>query len=198
MRTDLLDTSVNDRMEPEKPSLYHIIQNKQRREQWDINQVTDHMSVLHRTPHEITQVFVQHYTSLFASRRVEEASIKVILCEDPTRPKEDVDIDLRRGITIEEIKAALSIGGKNRAPGPDGICWEFYTQYWEIINPELCEVINQMFRQGLVTPNQTHREMVCIPIYAEARRMEAFRLITLLNTDYKLLARIMAVPLNKE
>jgi hypothetical protein len=43
---------------------------------------------------------------------VEEASIKEILCEDPTRPKQDVDIDLRRGITIEEVKAALSAGGK--------------------------------------------------------------------------------------
>jgi hypothetical protein len=82
-----------------------------------------------------------------------------------------------------------------KAPGPEGICWEFYTKYWEIINPELCEGINQIFRQGLVTPKQTHGEMVCILKYAEARRIEAFRPITLLNTDYTLLARIMAARL---
>jgi hypothetical protein len=59
----------------------------------------------------------------------------------------------------------------------------------------LCEVINQMLRQGLVTPKQTHGEIVCIPKYAEARRIEAFRPITLLNTDYNLLARIMEARL---
>jgi hypothetical protein len=78
MRTNLLDTSMNDRMEEQDPSLYHIIRNKQRREQREINKVTDHMGVLHTTPQDITQVFVQHYTSLFASRRVEEVSIQEI------------------------------------------------------------------------------------------------------------------------
>jgi hypothetical protein len=50
---------------------------------------------------------------------VEEASIQEILCEDEKRPKQYIDIDLRRGITVEEIKAALSAGRKKRAPGPD-------------------------------------------------------------------------------
>jgi hypothetical protein len=109
-------------MEEEDPSLYHIIRNKQRREQREINQVPDHMGILHTTPQEITQVFVQHYTSLFTSRRVEEVSIQEILCEDQKRHKQEVDIDLQRGITIEEIKAAFSAGGKNRALGLDGIC----------------------------------------------------------------------------
>jgi hypothetical protein len=52
----------------------------------------------------------------------------------------------------------------------------------------MCEVLNQMFLQGMVTLGET----VCIPKQAEARQMEDFRPITLLNTDYKLFARIMA------
>jgi hypothetical protein len=49
-----------------------------------------------------------------------------------------------------------------------------------------------MYLQGMVTPKQTHGEMVCILKYAEARQIEDFRPITLLNADYKLLAIIMA------
>jgi hypothetical protein len=93
------------------------------------------------------------------------------------------------------IKTALRSGGKQRAPGPNGIVWEFYARHWGIIYPELCEVINQMDLQGMVTPKQTHVELICIPKYAEARHIEDFRPTTILNTDYKLLARIMVIRL---
>jgi hypothetical protein len=194
MRADLLDTSVNDCTEDKDPLLYHIIRTKQRREQREINQVIDHMDILHTTLHEIKRMYVQHFTRLFAIRWVEEVSIHAILRTSQQLPQR-VDIDLWWEMTPEEIKVALSVGGKNWAPGPDGICWEFYVQYWGIIYPELCEVLNQMFGQGMVIPKQTDGEMVCSPKCNGARRMEAFRPITLLNTDYKLLARIMAARL---
>jgi hypothetical protein len=85
----------------------------------------------------------------------------------------------------------LSSAGKHCAPGPDGTVWKFYAKYLEIIHPELCDVLNQMFLQGRVTPRQTLGEMVCVPKQAEASQMEDVQPITLLNTDYNLLARIM-------
>jgi hypothetical protein len=51
MQTDILATSVNDRMEDEDPPLYHIIRTKQLREQREINQVIDHTDAPHTTPH---------------------------------------------------------------------------------------------------------------------------------------------------
>jgi hypothetical protein len=123
---------------------------------------------------------------------VEEPSVLAILSAIKPASQGEGDTELRKEINLEEIKTALNMGGKHRAPGPDGIVWEFYVLYWGIISPELCEVLNQMYLQGMVTPMQTHGEMVCIPKHAEARQIEDFRPITLLNTDYKLLARIMA------
>jgi hypothetical protein len=59
-------------------------------------------------------------------------------------------------------------------------------------SPGTCEVLNQVFLEGMVTLRQTLGEMMCLPKQAEARQIEDFRPIILLNTDYKLLARIRA------
>jgi hypothetical protein len=49
-----------------------------------------------------------------------------------------------------------------------------------------------MFLQGMVIPRQTLGETVFILKQTEARQMEDYRPISLLNTDYKLLAITMA------
>jgi hypothetical protein len=79
IQTDLPDTSAHDCLEDEEPSLYHIIRTKQRKEQWEIREAIDHTGTLHTTPHEITRVFMQHFTGLLAPCRVEDETIHAIL-----------------------------------------------------------------------------------------------------------------------
>jgi hypothetical protein len=90
-------------------------------EKRDIRRVIDHTGAFHTTPHETMRVFMQHFTGLFAPRRVEEKSIQVILSVIQPSPQWEGDAELQREITTEEIKTAVSGGGKHRAPGPDGI-----------------------------------------------------------------------------
>jgi hypothetical protein len=48
-----------------------------------------------------------------------------------------------------------------------------------------------MFMQRTVTPQQKHGIIVCLPKHTGAQTPEEYRPITLLNTDYTILARIM-------
>ena len=55
----------------------------------------------------------------------------------------------------------------------------------------MAEILNQMFLQRSITPQQKHGIIICLP-KSNAQTPEGYRPIALLNSDYKLLARILA------
>jgi hypothetical protein len=97
---------------------------------------------------------------------------------------------LERPIAMEEIRHALRTGGCNKTSGSDGISLEFYKANWTV-KDDLYTVINQMYMGKTITAHQKHGVIVCLPKYSGAQRPTDFRPITLLNVDYKILARIL-------
>jgi len=57
---------------------------------------------------------------------------------------------------------------------------------------DLCEVINQMFWVGSISQQQKRGVIVCLPKAQGNQTPEDYRPITFLNSDYKILARIIA------
>jgi hypothetical protein len=76
---------------------------------------------------------------------------------------------LDRPIMEDELLRALKKGGKNKAPGGDGMCLEFYMANWSIIKQDLLNVVNQMFMQQRITPTQKHGIIVCLPKWEKKR-----------------------------
>jgi hypothetical protein len=99
---------------------------------------------------------------------------------------------LENPITAEEIYAALKSGGPNKAPGSDGLSREFYVRMWNIIREDMFSVMNQMYIHKDITRRQQHGRIVNIPKDTGDITPNGYRPITLMNSDYKLLARIMA------
>jgi len=44
---------------------------------------------------------------------------------------------------------AISKGKSNKAPGPDGICLEFFKVAWEVVKLDLLHILNSMFLSGI-------------------------------------------------
>ena len=99
---------------------------------------------------------------------------------------------LKQPITLDELRAALRKGGSKKTPGSDGNGLEFYTTNWEIINEDIHEITDQTQIQRGITAQQKHGVVVCLPKSSAALTPDEYRPITLLNTDYKNLARILA------
>jgi hypothetical protein len=55
----------------------------------------------------------------------------------------------------------------------------------------MLDIMNDMYKDGKITDQQKHG-IVCIPKQGHLTRLEDYRPLTLLNTDYKLLTRIIA------
>jgi len=56
----------------------------------------------------------------------------------------------------------------------------------------MVEIFNQIFWDGHITPRQKQGEIICLPIRRGTNEPRDLRPITLLNTEYKILARIVA------
>ena len=94
--------------------------------------------------------------------------------------------------TSEEIYQAINAGGTNRAPGRDGLNFEFYRKAWPLIGDDLCCIMNSMFFDSTITPQQKRGTIVCLPKPGPMLTPSDRRPITLLNCDYKILARTLA------
>ena len=94
-------------------------------------------------------------------------------------------------ITENELLAATKASPKAKSPGSDGIPPEFYAKTWEVIKDDLLLVIKCVLERGKLTPSQAKGVLVLIPKVTNAHTLDQFRALTLLNTDYKLIARIL-------
>ena len=74
----------------------------------------------------------------------------------------------------------------------DGLGKEFYERNWTLIQDDLCDVLNQMFWDGKITSRQKHGILICLPKPRANPTPADYRPITLLNSDYKILARMVA------
>lgn len=101
-----------------------------------------------------------------------------------------VDI-LHRPIDMEEIRHVLQGVRRNKTPGSDGIGWEFYKATWSTIKDDLYTTLNEMYMEKTITSQQKQGIIVCLPKHNGAQTPRDFRPITLLNVDYKILARII-------
>ena len=108
--------------------------------------------------------------------------------KEPQRYKDH----LEKPITSDEVYRAIRAGAKKKTPGIDGICLEFYAAQWTLISAELTQVLNDMFMHKRLT--RTHKQgiLICLPKAPNGNTPHEYRPISLLTTEYKLLARIMA------
>jgi hypothetical protein len=95
-------------------------------------------------------------------------------------------------ITAEELKAAVFQGASKKALGSNGVCLEFFKANWDCIEGDMLALINQMYLEGRIMEPQKHGTVVCIPKTSAPNTPVDYKPITLLNTDYKILARIVA------
>jgi hypothetical protein len=95
-------------------------------------------------------------------------------------------------ITVEELQAAVRNGACNKAPERDGICLEFFKINWESIKDYIPAPFNRMNLDGKILGPHKHCIVVCISKTDTPSIPADYRPSSLLNTDYKILARTVA------
>jgi hypothetical protein len=83
------------------------------------------------------------------------------------------------------------------APGLDDISFMFYQAFGEVIKPELMEMFDDLFHGRLDLYRLNFAFITIIPKENDARTMNKFRPISLLNYSYKIFTRVLSSRMAK-
>ena len=101
-------------------------------------------------------------------------------------------------ITLEELQVAACSFPTCKAPGEDGLPMEVFTQYGELLLPELLKVFNASLEEG-VLPVSMNRANVILLLKPGKDPVDpgSYRPISLLQSDVKILAKVLALRVNE-
>jgi hypothetical protein len=96
-----------------------------------------------------------------------------------------------REVTSAECLAALKSFKNNKSPGIDGLPYEFYKHFWPVIGEDLVSVFNDCLASGSLP--FTQRSGLISLLHKKNDKMDTknWRPISLLCTDYKILAKVL-------
>ena len=98
-------------------------------------------------------------------------------------------------LTLGELKVALSKLPNGKSPGSDGLTTEFYKHFWDVLGNDLLEVMTSSYDRGLLTKSQRLASIKCLPKKGDISDVKNWRPISLLNVDYKILAKALSLRL---
>lgn len=92
----------------------------------------------------------------------------------------------------KEIYQAMLIMGSYKSPGPDGVSVTFFKIYYEIIEKDVINQVQKVFRLRRVPKAFNHTFITLIPKLVKASKVDQYMPISLGNVPLKIINKIMA------
>lgn len=94
-----------------------------------------------------------------------------------------------------EIRRTMLAMATGKAPGPDGFHMEFYKKSWSILGPSFLKALTE-FQRTFTLPRSWGLTHLCfIPKKHNPEKVNDFRPISLCNTSYRILSKLLALRL---
>ena len=140
--------------------------------------------------------FWQSVSTAAAVDPVARAQVLQALREAGTQCPQDLVPEMGRpDISAEEVRAALSASPPARAPGADGIPSEIYQHYKHVFASLLSAIFSAAATEDRLPTGFLDGVISCFHKAGDRSAPANYRPITLLDTDYRILARVMAARL---
>ncbi|CAM6091071.1 unnamed protein product [Calypogeia fissa] len=97
--------------------------------------------------------------------------------------------------TEKELKDVLDLLPNNKAPGIDGLTAEVFKACWPFMKSDMLAMIMDFWTTGTIAHGIKERVLKLIPKKAVKRRFKDWRPLTMLNTLYKIIAKLIALNL---
>ena len=154
-------------------------------------------------PTKILNMEKQFYENLYNDNRQNQTEVKenqdkifngITLPKISNEEKENCDKELSENEVLKAVKAMKP----GKSPGTCGLTSEFYKFFWLDIKNMLVSSLNYNLKNGKLSVEQRRGILTLIPKKDKDRLyLKNWRPLTLLNTDYKILAKALANRLTK-
>ena len=137
------------------------------------------------------------YSGLFSSEHTDAAACESLLSNICSTLTSVQASSCDGSLSVDECRSALLGMAKRKAPGSDGLPMELYVKFWDLLGPDLVCVLNSGYRDGSLSLSQ--RSGVISLSFKRGDRLDIrnWRLISVLNVDYKLASWVIAGRLLK-
>lgn len=181
-------------IESEKPSKeFFRLESKQGQTKAITELLSDHNTILTEKEDILTEThnFYHKLWGINPSVNEEEQNQYISILND-VNITNDQKQDTELLISMKETEIAINQLNKDSAPGSDGLSNIFYKTCWGIIKEDFVEIINNCFLQKRMAPSMGEAIVKLIHKKNQKSLLKNWRPISLLNTDYKILSKILA------
>ena len=105
---------------------------------------------------------------------------------------EEHNQELLKPVTVAEVAEAMKQLPAGKAPGADSIPAEFYQELWEDIEFDVFNFVAESITMACISEELNVSKITLLPKTEDRSRIQNFRPISLLNTMYKLVAKVYA------
>ena len=153
---------------------------------------------MHTNQGTMVQICTNYYSRLYTARESPTAMFRAqnaILCYVEDKLVQNTKNKLQALMSGSELQATLFDMQLDKSPGPDGIVMEFYRTFWDLINEEYIEMVNESIRMGKLPRGVTQGIIVLLHKGGDRKTLINWRSITLLNLGSKFYAKALQLRL---
>lgn len=165
-----------------------------------IPQIKNSSGILVTDPKEISASFKLFYSTLYKSEfptNTTKMNQFLYNLENPTIDCDRVK-ELDAPLSLEELLLSIKAMQSNKAPGPDGFTVEFFKKFSDKLAPLLLQMYNESLENGLLPPTLTQASIsLLLKPDKDLNLCGSYRPLSLLNVDVKVLAKTIALRLEK-
>ncbi|GKB52659.1 hypothetical protein Tco_0903412, partial [Tanacetum coccineum] len=99
---------------------------------------------------------------------------------------------LERDFSREEIKRVVWDCGSDRAPGPDGFTFKFFTTFWDLLEADVIRFVQAFFLTRSIPKGCNSSFIALIPKVSNATIVTDFLPISLIGFQYKIIGKVLA------
>ncbi|CAM2106653.1 unnamed protein product [Caretta caretta] len=132
------------------------------------------------------------YAGLFSLDPTDSNACRVLWDELPMVSAGNQD-RLELPLTLAEFSEALRRMPTNKSPGMDGLTVELYCVFWDILGPDLVTVWAESLQSGVLPLLCRRAVPTLLPKKEDLRNLQNWRPVSLLSTDYKVVAKAISL-----
>lgn len=137
------------------------------------------------------------YSALYSVDTVSDEEQIPFLSSLSRSVPDDMQGGLELPLNLRELETALASMSNNKAPGDDGLPKEFYMCFWDLLVPDLLMVFNHSFKVHCLPPSLRRGVISLLDKPGDPLDPQNKRPISLLNVDYKILAKALCLRLGE-
>ncbi|KAK2650769.1 hypothetical protein Ddye_018258 [Dipteronia dyeriana] len=157
-----------------------------------ITGLLDDSGVLRKEQVEMEGILVRYFSNLFRSVEPRLEDLERVTDSVNNRISERNRILMDRPFTAEEIRKATFDMHPTKAPGPDGFPVLFYQKIWSTVGEAITAASLWCLNEGDFVEMVTNTLITLIPKVSKPMSVTEYRLISLYNVTYKIVAKALA------